>query len=120
MESCAAIAAWHSDSPVSGVVPRPWNAAIREKSVALTSFAIELIDELVPDARLASPRDAARRGSHITVDHTNSARAVQTLWGEGVIPDFRHPSGVRIGLSPLSTTFAEVERGVRSLAAALA
>ena len=115
--------------PIVGMVPladmlslieRAGIAAIREKSVALTSFAIELIDELVPDARLASPRDAARRGSHITVDHTNSARAVQTLWGEGVIPDFRHPSGVRIGLSPLSTTFAEVERGVRSLAAALA
>ncbi len=115
--------------PIVGMVPladmlslieRAGIAAIREKSVALTSFAIELIDELIPDARLASPRDAARRGSHITVDHPNSARAVQTLWGEGVIPDFRHPSGVRIGLSPLSTTFAEVERGVRSLAAALA
>lgn len=115
--------------PIVGMVPladmlslieRAGIGAIREKSVALTSFAIELIDELVPDARLASPRDAARRGSHITVDHPNSARAVQTLWGEGVIPDFRHPSGVRIGLSPLSTSFAEVERGVRSLAAALA
>lgn len=115
--------------PIVGMVPladmlslieRAGIAAIREKSVALTSFAIELIDELIPDARLASPRDAARRGSHITVDHPSSARAVQTLWGEGVIPDFRHPSGVRIGLSPLSTTFAEVERGVRSLAAALA
>lgn len=115
--------------PIVGMVPladmlslieRAGIAAIREKSVALTSFAIELIDELIPDARLESPRDAARRGSHITVDHPNSARAVQTLWGDGVIPDFRHPSGVRIGLSPLSTTFAEVERGVRSLAAALA
>jgi kynureninase len=102
------------------LIERAGIAAIREKSVALTSFAIELIDELIPDARLASPRDAARRGSHITVDHPNSARAVQTLWGDGVIPDFRHPSGVRIGLSPLSTSFAEVERGVRSLAAALA
>lgn len=94
--------------------------AIREKSVALTSYAIELVDELIPDAVVASPRDAARRGSHLTVDHPNAARAVKTLWGEGVIPDFRHPSGVRIGLSPLSTTFAEVERGVRALRAALA
>jgi kynureninase len=115
--------------PIVGMVPlgdmltlieRAGIRAIREKSVALTSFAIELVDELIPDAVLASPRDTAHRGSHITVDHSNAARAVQSLWGEGVIPDFRHPSGVRIGLSPLSTTFAEVERGVRSLAAALA
>lgn len=102
------------------LVERAGIDAIRAKSVALTSYAIALIDELIPDARLASPRNADRRGSHLTIDHPNSARAVKTLWGEGVIPDFRHPSGVRIGLSPLSTNFAEVERGVRALATALA
>ncbi len=94
--------------------------AIRAKSVALTEYAIALVDALIPDAVLASPREASRRGGHITVDHPNARRAVERLWGEGVIPDFRHPSGVRIGLSPLSTSFAEVERGIRALAAALA
>lgn len=94
--------------------------AVRAKSVALTEYAIALVDALIPDAVVASPRDAARRGGHITVDHPNARRAVEQLWGEGVIPDFRHPSGVRIGLSPLSTSFAEVERGIRALAAALA
>lgn len=95
-------------------------AAIREKSVALTSYAIELVDTLIPAATVSTPRDAARRGSHLTIDHPNSAVAVERLWAQGVIPDFRHPSGVRIGLSPLSTSFAEVERGIRALAAALA
>jgi kynureninase len=94
-------------------------AAIREKSIALTSYAIELVDALIPSATVSTPRDAARRGSHLTVDHPNSAVAVQRLWGQGVIPDFRYPSGVRIGLSPLSTSFAEVERGIRALADAL-
>lgn len=94
-------------------------AAIREKSVALTSYAIELVDVLIPAATVSTPRDAARRGSHLTIDHPNSAVAVQRLWAQGVIPDFRHPSGVRIGLSPLSTSFAEVERGIRALADAL-
>lgn len=94
-------------------------ASIREKSVALTSFAIELVDELIPAATLATPRAAGRRGSHLTIEHPNSARAVAALWETGVIPDFRHPSGVRIGLSPLSTSFAEVEAGIRALAAAL-
>ncbi|MBX9719537.1 MAG: aminotransferase class V-fold PLP-dependent enzyme [Microbacteriaceae bacterium] len=95
-------------------------AAIREKSVALTSYAIELVDALIPAATVSTPRDPARRGSHLTVDHPNSRVAVERLWAQGVIPDFRHPSGVRIGLSPLSTSFPEVERGIRALAAALA
>ncbi|MER3389194.1 MAG: aminotransferase class V-fold PLP-dependent enzyme [Microcella sp.] len=94
--------------------------AIRAKSVLLTEFALSLVEELIPGASLASPRDAARRGGHLTIDHPNAARAVESLWAEGVIPDFRHPSGVRIGLSPLSTSFAEVERGIRALAYALA
>jgi kynureninase len=41
------------------------------------------------------------------------------LWQRGVIPDFRPPDGIRIGLSPLSTSFAELERGVEAIAAAL-
>ena len=94
--------------------------AIREKSIALTSYAVELVDSLIPAATLATPREAARRGSHLTIDHPNSAIAVERLWAKGVIPDFRHPSGVRIGLSPLSTSFAEVERGMRALAGGLA
>jgi len=94
-------------------------AAIREKSIALTTYAVELVDVLIPDARVSTPRDPARRGSHLTIDHPNSAIAVERLWAQGVIPDFRHPSGVRIGLSPLSTSFAEVERGIRALADAL-
>lgn len=95
-------------------------SAIRAKSVALTEYAIALVDALIPDAVVASPRDSARRGGHITVDHPKARAAVERLWGEGVVPDFRHPSGARIGLSPLSTSFAEVERGIRALAAALA
>src|SRR5580693_7734439 len=50
-------------------------AAVRRKSVALTARAVELCDELlVPlGAVLASPRAAADRGSHVTVDHPGFA-----------------------------------------------
>jgi kynureninase len=94
--------------------------AVREKSVALTSFAIELADELLPEAVLVTPRDSALRGSHITLDHPRFAGLVAPLWARGVIPDFRRPSGLRLGLSPLSTTFAEVETGIRAIAEELA
>jgi kynureninase len=95
-------------------------AAVREKSIALTSFAIDLTDELLSGAVLATPRDARLRGSHITLDHPRFADLVAPLWARGVIPDFRRPSGLRLGLSPLSTTFAEVELGIRAIAEELA
>ncbi|NYF09169.1 kynureninase [Leifsonia sp. AK011] len=93
--------------------------AVRAKSVALTEHAIALVDDLLPDAALASPRDASRRGGHITIDHPRFADIMPALWSAGVIPDFRRPDGIRLGLSPLSTSFAEVEAGVRAIAGAL-
>jgi kynureninase len=41
------------------------------------------------------------------------------LWERDVIPDYRDPGGLRLGLSPLSTSFDEVERGVAAVAEAL-
>jgi kynureninase len=90
--------------------------AIRAKAVALTEHAIALVDELLPEATLASPRDAHRRGAHVTLDHPRFAQLVPRLWEQGVIPDFRRPDGIRLGLSPLSTSFAELEAGVEAIA----
>ena len=89
--------------------------AVRAKSVALTAFAIATADALLPDARLATPRDPDRRGSHITLEDTRFAALVSTLWQRGVLPDFRKPNGLRLGMSPLSTRFAEVETGIRAI-----
>ena len=94
--------------------------ALRSKSVDLTSFAIEVADELLPEATLATPRDAGLRGGHITLDHPRFVDLVSALWARGVVPDYRRPSGLRLGLSPLSTTFAEVELGIRAIAEELA
>ncbi|MCS5734442.1 kynureninase [Herbiconiux daphne] len=85
-------------------------AAIRAKSLDLTDFAIALVDEqLAPlGVELSTPRDHEVRGSHITIDHPEFAGMMAGLWERGIIPDFRAPTGIRIGLSPLSTSFAEV------------
>ena len=95
--------------------------AIRAKSLALTDFAIELIDEwLAPlGARLVSPREAARRGGHVTVQHAAMREVAGTLWERGVIPDYRDPGGLRIGLSPLSTSFQETYDGMAAVRDAL-
>ena len=44
---------------------------------------------------------------------------LEQLWERGVIPDYREPDGIRIGLAPLSTSFAEVERGLAVLRSVL-
>jgi len=95
--------------------------AVRAKSVLLTERAIALTEELlVPlGVELSSPRDPAERGSHVTIDHPRFRDVVALLWERGVIPDFRPPHGLRIGLSPLSTSFAELQAGMEAIREAL-
>jgi kynureninase len=95
--------------------------AIRAKSVALTEFAIALVDALLAPfgVELTSPRDPDERGGHITIDHPEFPRMIDRLWERGILPDFRPPTGIRLGLSPLSTSFAEVDTGIRAIAAEL-
>jgi kynureninase len=84
--------------------------AVREKSVRLTEFALKVADEVLAPVgvTVASPRDAALRGGHISLEHESMHTIVAQLWKCGVIPDFRPPRGLRAGLSPLSTSFTEV------------
>ncbi|MFT4220227.1 MAG: aminotransferase class V-fold PLP-dependent enzyme [Microbacterium sp.] len=96
--------------------------AIRSKSVALTEFAVRISDALLSPhgVSLASPRDPAWRGGHVTLSHPAMRAVTARLWERDVIPDYRDPDGLRIGLSPLSTSFAELERGMRAVEATLA
>ncbi len=88
--------------------------AIRAKSVALTEYALELVREmLVPlGVEIASPEDSNRRGGHVTIDHPDFKAITARLWEKGVIPDYRAPQGIRLGLSPLSTSYCEVYLGI--------
>ena len=92
-------------------------AAVREKSIALTEYALELVQAwLVPlGVAVSSPLDSARRGGHVTIDDPRFRDVTARLWTRGVIPDFRPPHGIRLGLSPLSTTFGEVLAGVAAI-----
>ena len=96
--------------------------AIRAKSVALTEYVIQVADKaLAPlGVTLASPRDSAARGAHVTLDHPRMREVVAELWRRGVIPDFRPPQGLRVGLSPLSTSFTEVATALDHLTQILA
>ena len=95
--------------------------ALRAKSVALTEFAVRVADELLAPLGVvvASPRDAAARGGHVTLSHPSMRAVTARLWTQDVIPDYRDPGGLRIGLSPLSTSFAETLAGLRAVEAAV-
>jgi kynureninase len=88
---------------------------IRRKSVALSSYLIELVDALLSPLgfELGSPRDPDRRGSHVSVRHLEGYRICQALIEEmNVIPDFREPDNIRLAEAPLYTSFAEVWEAV--------
>ena len=87
---------------------------VTAKARALTAFVAEAADGLLTrhGVRVDSPREADRRGGHVTLGHPAARQVTARLWQEGVIPDFREPDGIRIGMSPLSTSFAEVAEGL--------
>jgi kynureninase len=96
--------------------------AVRAKSVGLTEHAIALADEQLAEhgVTVASPRSADQRGGHVTLPHPDMARVVAALWERDVIPDYRDPGGLRVGLSPLSTSYDEVDRGIAAVRELLA
>jgi kynureninase len=84
---------------------------IREKSIALTEYAISLFEARLAGLgfALGSPRDSARRGSHISLRHPEGYRINRALIEEmSVIPDFREPDNLRLGFSPLYVRFLDV------------
>jgi kynureninase len=83
---------------------------LRAKGMALTSYLIELADDwLAPlGFSLASPRDSARRGSHVTLRHEHAWQLSQALIRAGVIVDYRTPERIRLGPVPIISRFTDV------------
>jgi kynureninase len=98
-------------------------AALRAKSLALTTLFADLVEARLPDAGLAvvSPRDEARRGSQVCLSHASEAYAiVQALIARGVVGDFRAGDTqqgdiLRFGFTPLYTRFVDVWDAVEQL-----
>ena len=91
--------------------------ALREKSVALTDFLVSLVDDRLPDCEVGTPREAARRGGHVAVEHPEAYRISEALKARGVVVDFRTPNVVRVCPSPYYVGFEDVYRVVEHLEA---
>lgn len=91
---------------------------LREKSIQQTEYLIALWQAwLAPlGVKLNSPRDAHCRGSHVSLGHPEGLRIDRALIEEmKVIPDFRFPDNIRLGIAPLYTTYADIYNGMDRL-----
>jgi kynureninase len=88
-------------------------SAIHAKGGALTGFAIDLCDEF--GLQTPTPRDPARRGNHVAVEHPNAKAVVGELHRRNILFDFREPNIIRAGCSPLTTRFTDVFDGLTAV-----
>ena len=94
--------------------------ALRQRSIALCEAFIAGVEATCPDLTLASPRDAAQRGSQVSFRHPQGYAIMQALIARGVIGDFRAPDILRFGFTPLYTSDADVQAAVDALAEIMA
>ncbi len=94
-------------------------ARMAAKARALGDLFIRRTDGL-EGVSLASPRDPAARGGHVSLSHPRGYAIMQALIARGVIGDFREPDIMRFGFSPLPLSFAEVARAADILAEVMA
>ena len=97
-----------------GMIGEAGLPAIAAKAALGTALMVRLHDEwLAPlGFELVTPRDPLRRGGHVTLRHPDAKQiAVAMRELTKVIPDYREPSSIRLAMSPLATSFAEVWEG---------
>lgn len=94
-------------------------AAVREKSLGLTRFLMDMIEGLLAAQpygfSIGTPRQTGRRGGHVAIIHPESVRICEALRARNVIPDFRPPDIIRVAPVALYNTYTELWRLVRHL-----
>jgi kynureninase len=90
---------------------------IRVKSEAQTAYLIAMWEAILAPLgfTLNSPREAKIRGSHVSFGHAEGWRIDRALIDRGVVPDFRLPDNIRIGVCPLYTSFEELHAVVTAM-----
>jgi kynureninase len=129
-EGAEAAGAWQistvpllSTAPLLGslaIIAEAGIEAMRAKSLAMTDYLIELIEETgLLEApyryRIGTPREHDRRGGHVSVEHDAGPRIAKALRQAGVVPDFRPPDVIRLAPIPLYTSYADCWQVVQAL-----
>ncbi len=93
------------------VLAEPGIGRPRAKSIALTELLVRLWEGWLEPLgfALGSPRDPRARGSHVSVAHPEARKICRALIEQAaVVPDFRAPNLVRLGVAPAYTRFVDV------------
>ncbi|TPL04461.1 kynureninase [Mesorhizobium sp. B2-4-11] len=92
-------------------------AEARRKSMALTDLFIQLVEAKCGayGLELESPRDGNERGSQVSFLHPHGYQVMRALIERGVIGDFRAPSTIRFGFTPLYVGYVDVWQAVEVL-----
>ncbi|MDF1560097.1 MAG: kynureninase [Bacteroidales bacterium] len=95
---------------------------IRRKSVLQSELLLMLASEFLYPLgfQSGSPIDPEKRGSHVSLRHPEACRICKALIDPEigdtvVIPDFREPDNIRLGITPLYTTCTELFMAVREI-----
>jgi|SRR5699024_8564765 len=92
--------------------------AIREQSLSLTEYLMELVDARLGDEfGVGTPREPSRRGGHVAIEHPDAERVAAALIDREAIVDFRPPNVIRTCPAPLYTSYENVWQFVAELAA---
>jgi len=91
---------------------------VQAKARALGDLFLSLVEEQCGDAgfALGSRRDSTKRGSQVSLRHSDGYAIMQALIAQGVIGDFRSPDTIRFGFAPLYTRYVDVFDAVAKLA----
>ncbi len=95
---------------------------LRQKSIALSSYLLDLFYKYLQPLgfKLQSPADAGSRGSHISISHPEAYRICRALIHKNtgsrvVIPDFREPDVIRLGIAPLYNSWCDIYDAVSEI-----
>ena len=94
-------------------------ADVARRSAELTQAFIEGVEGVCPEVVLASPRDPALRGSHVSFRHPEGYSIMKTLIENRIVGDFREPDMMRFGFAPLYNGDGCVSAAIRGLREAI-
>ncbi|MFX0013191.1 MAG: kynureninase [Promethearchaeota archaeon] len=109
-------------APIEGALAVTLEAGIdriREKSIKLTTYLIDLVDKLLTGTpynfEIGTPRDPKQRTGHVAIEHDEAFRITEALKARRVITDFRPPNIIRIAPVALYNSYHEVWQIVQLL-----
>ncbi|RUO52358.1 kynureninase [Pseudidiomarina homiensis] len=90
---------------------------LRNKSLALSELFLELLEAngLAGSFTCISPSTTAERGSQLSFAHPEAYAICQALIDAKVIADFRAPNYLRVGFTPLYTSYTDIGTAVARL-----